>query len=83
MQGYFNDILAGVVLLALVNILLWLFRLPGLKKLLPCLALCLACGLFWEFVTPLYLPRSVSDIWDIAAYMAGGGIWWLIYKIKS
>ena len=83
MQGYFNDVLAGVVLLALVNILLRLGRLPPLKKLLPCLGLCLACGLFWEFVTPLYLPRSVSDIWDIAAYMAGGGIWWLIYKIKS
>ena len=32
----------------------------------------LLCGLFWEVVTPLYLPRSVGDPWDILAYAVGG-----------
>lgn len=32
----------------------------------------LGCGLFWEYVTPLYLPRSVSDPRDILAVWLGG-----------
>ena len=34
----------------------------------------LGCGLFWEYVTPLYLPRSVSDPWDILAVWLGGTV---------
>ena len=82
-SGYFNDILGGCLILAITNILLALAKFKPLKALLPCLGMCLACGLFWEYVTPVYLPRSVSDVWDIAAYMGGGVIWWLVYKINS
>lgn len=64
------------MILAITNLLLAFARLRPLEALLPCLGLCLACGAFWELVTPLYLPRSVGDVWDIAAYMTGGGIWW-------
>ena len=43
---------------------------PG--RVLPVSAFLLACGLFWEYVTPLYLPRSVSDPWDVLAVWLGG-----------
>ena len=50
-------------------------RLSGRKppKVLPALGFLLACGLFWECVTPLYLPRSVGDPWDVLAVLLGGG----------
>ena len=32
----------------------------------------LACGLFWEVVTPLYLLRSVGDLRDVLAVWLGG-----------
>ena len=31
-----------------------------------------AAGVFWEFITPLYLSRSVSDVHDLLAYGIGG-----------
>lgn len=83
LDGYFNDILAGCLILAIVNLMLSFGRLKPLKSLLPCLALNLACGLVWEFVTPLYLSGSVSDLWDIAAYMIGGLIWCIIVDIAK
>ena len=81
LDGYFNDILAGCLILAITNLLLPLGRLKPLCTPLPCLALSLTCGLVWEFITPLYLPGSVSDLWDIAAYMIGGLIWCIIVNI--
>ena len=72
LSGYFADFLAG----GMMVLILWAaLRLSGRKPPRPwhCLALALACGLFWECVTPLYLPRSVGDPWDILAAVLGGG----------
>ena len=71
LSGHFADFLAGGMMLV---ILLAALRLSGRKlpKPLPALAFLLACGLFWECVTPLYLPRSVGDPWDILAAVLGG-----------
>lgn len=41
-------------------------------RFLPVSAFLLGCGLFWEYVTPLYLPRSVSDPRDVLAVWLGG-----------
>lgn len=80
---WFADFLAGGMM---VVILLATLRLSGRKspKFLPALAFLLACGLFWEYVTPLYLPRSVSDPWDILAVLLGGGcILPLFYRMEE
>lgn len=54
------DALAGAWMLCLLALLLELSgRPPALGPAWGCL---LGCGLFWEYVTPLYLPRvRVSD----------------------
>ena len=72
LSGYFADFLAGGMMLVLLFAVL---HLAHRKPPRPwyCLALALACGLFWEYITPLYLPRSVSDPWDILAVLLGGG----------
>ena len=66
------------MILAITNALMYFARLKALTKLLPCLGLSLVCGLFWEYAAVLYLPHSVSDVWDIAAYMSGAAVWWLL-----
>ena len=72
LSGYFADFLAGGMMIVLLFAAL---RLAHRKPPRPwhCLALALVCGLFWEYITPLYLPRSVSDPWDIVAVLLGGG----------
>ena len=83
LSGHFADFLAGGMM---VVILLAALRLSGRKppKPLPALAFLLACGLFWECVTPLYLPRSVGDPWDVLAVLLGGGcILPILYRTEN
>lgn len=83
LSGYFADFLAGGMMLV---ILFAALHLAGRRppKPLPCLALALVCGLFWEYVTPLYLPRSVSDPRDILAVLLGGGCMLpILYRLEE
>lgn len=66
------DFLAGGLMLCILNALLAAAKRPPLRRFLPGTAFLLGCGLFWEYVTPLYLPRSVSDPRDILAVWLGG-----------
>ena len=68
------DFLAGGLMLCLLNILLWLARRRPADRFLPASAFLLGCGLFWEVVTPRYLPRSVGDPWDVLAVWLGGAV---------
>ena len=66
------DFLAGgamvLVLQGAREVLGW----PPERRAGRMLVFLLLCGLFWEVVTPLYLPRSVSDPRDVAAVVLGG-----------
>lgn len=42
--------------------------------------LMLFCGLFWEYLTPLFRKNTVSDIFDVLAYMVGGLIYWMFAR---
>lgn len=77
---HFADFLAGGLMLCLLNTALAL-ALAGrrpVERLAPALAFSLICGLFWEVITPLYLPRSVGDWRDILAVGLGGLVMWRI-----
>lgn len=80
LSWYFADLLAGALILMLLNALLALAGRRPVRRMLPAAAFLLGCGLFWEYVTPLYLSRSVSDPWDLAAYLAGGLGWLFLEK---
>lgn len=80
---YLADVLAGALILCVMNVLLtWAHGRDGrfrpIRRPLTAGAFLLGCGLFWEYVTPLYRPGSVSDPWDLLAYLAGGllCLWW-------
>lgn len=70
--GYVGDILAGALIFAVLNLFLTLAGFRPVRRILPATLFLLLCGLFWEFVTPLYRPDSVTDVWDIPAYWLGG-----------
>ena len=67
--NHFNDLLAGIIFPAYINILLALHR-KRLKGYIIPLIIILIAGLFWEYVTPLY-RHCISDPKDIVAYVAG------------
>jgi len=69
-RGHFNDLMAGVLFPAYVNLMLAVMGLRMHGWIMP-LLFTLAAGIFWEYVTPLYRPQSVSDPWDVAAYLLG------------
>ena len=72
--SYGADVLAGAWILCFLNLLLvWSGR--KMLKPVPAVLFVLGCGVFWEYITPLYLARSVSDPLDVAAYLAGGIIY--------
>ncbi len=71
-SGYVADVLAGGLILCLVNLFLLLARRPPLRTPLAVSLFLLGCGLFWEYITPLYRPDAVSDPFDLLAYWLGG-----------
>jgi hypothetical protein len=74
LQSYSNDILAGTVIVAYMNILYWLVGKEeySIRSWPATLAFVFVVGLFWEFVAPLFRADSVTDVLDLLAYLAGG-----------
>lgn len=66
------DALAGGLMLCILNLLLIYSGRVPLRRVFPATAFLLSCGLFWEWITPLYLARSVPDPRDILAVWLGG-----------
>lgn len=81
-KGYLNDLLAPILLLAFSNFLLSFYdkEIKG-KYIYIIIAI---CGIYWEFITPLYKKGSVCDILDIVMYMCGASMYSLLrFLIKG
>lgn len=74
---YLNDVLCGILFPAYCNLLLE-NRYAALNRLWKIELLLFCCGIFWEYGAPFFVPNSISDPWDIIAYMSGGLIYWLL-----
>lgn len=79
LRCYFGDILAGLILPSITNILLLLAGRSLLRRWWPTALLLLGAGLVWECLAPLWKPGAVFDWWDFAAYQLGG----VLYHIFS
>lgn len=80
MRNHFNDCMAGVVLVSILNEL-HIFWLKKKCSAMNAMRVVFMAALFWEYITPLYLTKSVGDIKDVVAYLAGGVCVVLILKI--
>lgn len=78
---YFNDVIGGMVVMFCVDLIISLAYTEFYLKYWHVLLIILGCGVFWEYVTPLYRKDSVSDIFDIVAYVVGGILFWKIQSL--
>lgn len=81
-HNHLNDFLGGIAFLGYTNLLLDLFR-PNVRicKLPVCLAYIFACGLFWEYLAPFFVPGSVGDPLDLVAYVCGSAVYWALAQL--
>lgn len=79
---YFNDLIVPTVLLSFIDLLL--FNKTN-RTTLFCIKIStmFLASIFWEFVTPLYLNRSVSDIYDLFMYFLGTVIYFGIDYVEK
>ena len=76
-DGYFNDILAGMIILSYSNLLLDCIE-RRINKIYFMFIFMVFCGVFWEFVFPMFHSSSTSDVVDILAYLVGGLFYYFI-----
>ena len=84
-HNYLNDLLAMGVLLPYCNSLIRICNRPDLllmtwQRVLP---FAILGGIFWEYVTPMYLSRSVSDPIDLICYSAGAMGYYGLHRLAS
>ena len=77
---YFNDFLAGLLIITLINILIILAFSKKIGSFFQTMIIILIIGLFWEYAPNLIKENAVSDLWDIVAYEVGGLLYWIIHK---
>lgn len=81
-NNYLNDVLAGVVIVSFSNILLEK-KNRMLTSLFSIEIFTFCCGMFWEFIAPIYTMNSTSDFMDLFAYCLGGIIYWLVAHVTN
>ena len=75
--GYFNDLVGAIAYSSICDMI---FRSNGRKfrHLLKVIMIMLFCGIVWEYLTPLIRNDTVSDLYDIIAYVSGGIIYYFL-----
>lgn len=74
LNSHFNDWLAGISIVAYINLILSKSKYTyiRIKNCWQAIVVCLCCGLLWEYVLPYLVQRGISDKWDVLAYILGG-----------
>lgn len=81
-HNHLNDFLGGIAFLGYTNLLLDLVRPSARICRLPfCLAYIFLCGLFWEYLAPFFVPGSIADPLDLAAYVFGSAVYWCLMQL--
>ena len=77
LKCHFNDFLAGICIIAYINLLFSFsrFRHIRVSGIASAVMVCFFCGLLWEYILPAFFSHGTSDIWDIAAYVLGGAVY--------
>lgn len=82
MSCYFNDVVGGVTFMAYCGLVFEQYH-RSMTKVWQIILLMMCCGFFWEYVIPIFRPNTISDLWDILAYVCGGIIYWLIIRDRN
>ena len=83
LNNHFNDLCAGILFPAYVNLLLLFFRtsfrIEGFRNLF---SLELICSIAWEFFTPIIWSESTGDWIDVAMYFIGGALYGIARELR-
>ena len=82
-SGYLNDILGSVIFLLYLCLVQSFLKRKYIFRFVHIVIITFFCGILWEYLTPVYRPDTVSDPWDILAYMFGGVLFWYVFNGKS
>lgn len=79
---HLNDFLCGGVFLSYINILMIFCKKKPCHDLWFSVLVSLAAAVFWEYAAPLFLPYSVSDFYDVIAYVLGAIFYFLLFQFS-
>ena len=83
-DGYLNDALGMAILLAYSNLVI--ISCDNRRLLILSFSriftFAFLVGLFWEYITPLYRSNSVSDPFDLLAYLSGASVYYSFLRSK-
>lgn len=83
LQCHFNDYLGGISIICYINIVLCFSKHKDwqIKSLRHAIDIGLFCGILWEYLLPLVLPRGTSDWLDVIAYIMGSATYVFINSL--
>ena len=77
---HLNDFIGGIVFCAYFNLILIAFERQTINKYYQIFIIILCTGIIWEYVFPIFLNYSISDIYDVLAYILGATVYYFIKK---
>ena len=77
--GYFNDLLAPLLLFSYINLILSLNN-KNVYSIKYLIIIIILCSFIWEYLIPFFKPTSVTDPIDVICYLTGTIIYWMIHK---
>lgn len=81
---HFNDLLAGILFPAYINLWCIVFRIEyRIDSMFKILLYGTLCSLAWEYIAPLVSSKSTADIVDVFMYILGSMIYYILYSIIS
>lgn len=85
LKNYFNDAVCGCLIISYANIVLDCYEkeVNWLNSIYSIIVFNAICGVFWEYVIPCFREERVSDFKDIIAYVLGGIVYRICYKVRN
>ena len=79
---YVSDFICGIVFCSYVNLVLIKGGYKTITKYYQIFILIFFSGILWEYFFPIFISYSVSDKYDLLAYILGGTVYYFIKKRK-
>ena len=81
-RNYMNDLLAGVLFPAFLNLTLEFSKYDvRVSNLIHLVLIALGCSFVWEFIYPAFINNaSTSDLLDCACYVVGSVIYFSLFN---
>ena len=80
LKNHFNDFLGGFLFCCYVNAILVYTNRKQITKFWLLILFMLPVSISWEFVFPLFLKYSTSDIFDVICYLFGTITYYFVMK---